>query len=51
MKKSIIVTILTFFAAASAADAQTDTTGVYGERADSLEAAVFVGKQQGNFLS
>ena len=46
-----ITTILLFCAVASAAAAQPDTTGIYGERKDSLEAAVFVGKQQGNFLS
>ncbi len=28
-----------------------DTTGIYGERADSLDAAVFVDRQAGNFLS
>ncbi len=28
-----------------------DTTGIYGERADSLEAAVYVGRQEGNYLS
>ena len=30
---------------------QTDTTGIYGERKDSLDAAVFVSRQQGNYLS
>ena len=29
----------------------TDTTGIYGERADSLDAAVFVSRQAGNYLS
>ena len=33
------------------ANAQTDTTGIYGERADSLDAAVFVSRQAGNYLS
>ena len=28
-----------------------DTTGIYGERADSLSAAVFVSRQAGNYLS
>ena len=28
-----------------------DTTGIYGERADSLDAAVYVSRQAGNFLS
>ena len=28
-----------------------DTTGIYGERADSLDAAIFVSRQAGNYLS
>ena len=28
-----------------------DTTAIYGERADSLDAAVFVSRQAGNYLS
>ena len=31
--------------------AQTDTTGIYSERKDSLDAAVFVSRQAGNYLS
>ena len=49
--KNTITTILLFCAAVFAANAQIDTTGIYGERTDSLEATVFVGQQQGNFLS
>lgn len=30
---------------------QIDTTKIYGERKDSLQATVFVGRQNGNFLS
>ena len=30
---------------------QVDTTGIYGERKDSLDAAVFVSRQAGNYLS
>ena len=30
---------------------QIDTTGIYGERADSLNAAVFTGRSQANYLS
>lgn len=30
---------------------QTDTTGIYGERKDSLNAAVYTGKWAGNYLS
>ena len=40
-----------FCAAAVAANAQTDTTGIYSERKDSLDAAVFVSRQAGNYLS
>ena len=39
------------FAVAAYADAQVDTAGIYGERADSLDATVFVGRQAGNYLS
>ena len=46
-----ITTRFLFCAAVFAANAQVDTTGIYGERTDSLDAAVFVGKQQGNFLA
>ena len=45
---SIIFSLL-FSAAAFAQD--FDTTGIYGERADSLDAAVYVSRQTGNFLS
>ena len=50
MKKYI--TILISFCATIAASAQDfDTTGIYGERADSLDAAVYVSRQSGNYLS
>ncbi|MCF0175547.1 MAG: TonB-dependent receptor [Bacteroidales bacterium] len=35
----------------SGARAQTDTTGIYDERQDSLQATVFVSRQSGNYLS
>ena len=39
------------FCGSIALGAQTpDTTGIYGERQDSLEAAVFTGHQSGNYL-
>ena len=58
MKKTIIFTIA-ILAAAFQSFAQVggengqiiDTTGIYGERADSLDAAVFVSRQAGNYLS
>ena len=50
MKKSIIA-ISALCAAVFSASAQTDTSGIYGERADSLDAAVFVSRQAGNYLS
>ena len=40
-----------FAVASAAANAQIDTTGIYGEKKDSLDAAVFVSRQQGNYLS
>ena len=58
MKRMILIVAAVFVAAFSAA-AQVvddkgnviDTTSVYGERADSLDAAVFVSRQAGNYLS
>ena len=58
MKKTIM-TIIAAVVAAIPAFAQSvgtngeiiDTTGIYGERADSLDAAVFVSRQAGNYLS
>ena len=52
MKKNIISIVVVFLAASLALNAQEiDTTGIYGERADSLDAAVFVSRQAGNYLS
>ena len=58
MKKTIFI-IIAVLATAFAASAQVvdqhghvvDTTAIYGERADSLDAAVFVSNQAGNYLS
>jgi len=58
MKKTIF-TILAVIMTALSAIAQVgggqgqviDTTGIYGERTDSLEATVFVSRQAGNYLS
>ena len=50
MKK--IYTIIICALCTVAAGAQdVDTTGIYGERSDSLDAAVFVSRQAGNYLS
>ncbi len=50
--KKIIIILLAVLSSAFYSSAQTvDTTGIYGERADSLDAAVFVSRQAGNFLS
>ena len=50
MKKYI--TILIALCAAVMASAQDiDTTGIYGERADSLDAVVYVARQSGNYLA
>ena len=58
MKKTIIIFLAVLssavysFAQVTGQNGQTvDTTGIYGERADSLDAAVFVSRQAGNFLS
>ena len=58
MKKTLI-DIIAVLATAIGASAQVvdqngqvvDTTAIYGERADSLDAAVFVSNQAGNYLS
>ncbi|MBQ8421548.1 MAG: TonB-dependent receptor [Bacteroidales bacterium] len=55
MKKIYLLMFCALCAMAQGVSAQTldgiDTTGIYGERADSLEAAVFVSRQAGNYLS
>ena len=54
---SIIISALCLSASASFAQVTdqhghaVDTTAIYGERTDSLEAAVFTSRQAGNFLS
>ena len=58
MKKTILY-IIAVLVTAIGASAQVvdhnghavDTTAIYGERADSLDAAVFVSRQSGNYLS
>ena len=57
--KKIIISVIAALAATISSFAQVvdqhghavDTTDIYGERADSLDAAVFVSRQAGNFLS
>ena len=51
MNKSIIISTFIFCAAVFTAAAQVDTTGIYGEKKDSLDAAVFTSRQSGNYLS
>ena len=59
MKKYIYTLVIALCAAMSVSHAQVvdahghaiDTTAIYGERADSLDAAVFVSRQSGNYLS
>ena len=58
LMKRILVLIAAFFSLAGVVNAQVqgvngavvDTTGIYSERADSLDAAVFVSRQEGNYL-
>ena len=47
----MILIAATLLAAMPAMAQVVDTTGIYGERADSLDAAVFVSRQAGNYLS
>ena len=50
--RNIIASAAAFIAAAVASYAQMpDTTGIYRDRTDSLQATVFQGRQNGNFLS
>ena len=51
MKKTIIILFTTLLSVVYSSAQTADTTGIYGERADSLDAAVFVSRQAGNFLS
>ena len=52
MRNKVLLTIVATLTSASAALAQTpDTTGIYNDRQDSLQATVFTGRQDGNFLS
>ncbi len=57
MKKYIITLLAVIAALPSFAQVKDskgnviDTTSIYGERADSLDAAVFVSRQSGNYLS
>ena len=59
MKSRIFISILAAIMSMAAATAQVvdqhghaiDTTDIYGERADSLDAAVFTSSAQGNYIS
>ena len=51
MKKSLAILAALIMAATSMSAQVVDTTGIYGERADSLETAVFVARQEGTYLS
>ena len=59
MKMKRLAIVLAFVTVAVSLSAQTtdqhghvvDTTDIYGERADSLEAAVFTSRQEGNYIS
>ena len=49
--KRIYTIIICALGAVAAGAQDIDTTGIYGERSDSLDAAVFVSRQAGNYLS
>ena len=51
MNKVVYIMSVLLSAVAFSANAQVDTTGIYGEKKDSLDAAVFVSRQEGNYLS
>jgi len=50
MKKALLTAIFTAVSVLMYAQ-DIDTTGIYGDRADSLSATVFTGRQNGNYLS
>jgi len=47
----IIIPVLSAICVTVRAQAHVDTSGIYGERRDSLKATVVVGRQAGNYLS
>ena len=51
MDRRLIIIGLLCLSVCVRAQAQVDTTGLYGERQDSLGAAVFTGQRAGNYLS
>ena len=51
MNKVVYILSVLLCTMALDAGAQVDTTGIYGEKKDSLDAAVFVSRQEGNYLS
>lgn len=51
MKKTYTILLLALMACAAAFAQDTDTTGVYTDRADSLDASVTSARQKGNVLS
>ena len=51
MKKVIAFCLIASVLSSWASFAQVDTSGIYGERKDSLNAAVFTGQRSGNYLS
>ena len=51
MSKRFLLTLAILLIHGIGSFAQTDTTGIYGEQADSLEATVFTGRADANYLS
>ena len=51
MKERIILSVLASVLFSWVGLAQVDTSGLYGERKDSLNAAVYTGQRAGNYLS
>ncbi|MCQ2167940.1 MAG: TonB-dependent receptor [Bacteroidales bacterium] len=51
MKRAASIILFTLMCAVRAFSQEADTTGIYGERKDTLAATVFTGRQSTNYLS
>ena len=51
MKKFVLTLLMTVLYFGTASAQAVDTTGIYGERKDTLEAVVFTGENRGNYIS
>ena len=51
MDKRTVFCVITIMLSTWVSFAQVDTTGIYGERKDSLDATVYTGRRVGNYLA